>query len=122
MSDQEKMAEFIVAAGMLMAYADGNVDPVEWELLKGAISGLTDHPEKFLYFDDYDTHVKRTEKICAYFASSDEMTKGFLLGMILGIAMCDEKLHKNEKAFFFTLADMLKYPKEYTEMIMGFYE
>jgi len=119
MAENEKAAEFVAATGLLMMAADGVIDPREKETLMIAVSNFTSQPEKYLYVEDFEAHIKRTETICAYVAKTDDNTKCILLGMVLGVAICDGMLHESEVKLLYTLADMLNMPKEQIDVALN---
>jgi len=117
--DQEKAAEFVAAAGIFMIAADGVIEPDEKEMLELLVSNFTEHPDKYLYINNVEAHQKRTETICAYFANSDDYTKGVLLGLIMGLAMLDDVLHESERELLYILASLLRIPKDQVDLVIN---
>jgi len=122
MLDAEKVAEFIAAAGMFIVTIDEVVAPTEQKALLNALSNYVAQPEKYLYFTTVEEHIKRTERICAYFANADDYTKGTLLGTILGLAMCDGLLPEEEKELFRKLASLLNVSREDASLLLVIFQ
>jgi len=118
MIDPEKVAEFIATTGLYMVSADGSVDPAEQMILRNALSNYTDQPEKYLYYGNAEVHTKRTDDICAYFAQTDDYTKGILLGTILGLAISDGILHEQERLLYYTVAERLGVTREQAKLLI----
>ena len=107
--DEKKAVEFIASVGSYIAYADGDMNAQEWELLYEYLSRFTSQPENYLEFENFKEIESRTKTICNYYAKqNDDDDKYVLFQLMMKLVIADGRLEEAEKAKLFEIGKRLK--------------
>ncbi|HOQ79532.1 MAG TPA: M48 family metallopeptidase [Candidatus Cloacimonadota bacterium] len=107
--DEKNAVEFISAVGTYIAYADGEMNSQEWEMLYEYLIRFTSKPEQYLVFKNMKEIEKRSKAICKFYGNQiDNEDKYILFQLMMKLVIADGRLEEEEKTKLFEIGKELK--------------